>query len=93
MNSAHTPILRAILHDGKVWLSYRLGLADGITLLSRRDFEAEYSAIADDEPAPVVDARPKRDAHHPETRYYRAVLRYSADEIRKFSNEIVLTLP
>jgi hypothetical protein len=93
MNATCTPILIAILQDGKVWLSYRLGLADGITLLSRRGIEAEYSAIADDEPAPVVDARPKLDAHRPEIRYYRAVLRYSANEIRMFSNEIVLTLP
>ena len=93
MNPFSTQTLTAILHEGKVWLSYRLGLADGITLLSRRGSEVEFSAIAEDEPAPVVDDRPKLDPHHPETRRYRAILRYSSHECRQLSNEIVLTLP
>lgn len=93
MNSVRDPILEAILRDGNVWLSYQLGIADGITLFSRRGLEAEFTALADDEPAPVIDARAKLDPHLPETRHYRAILRYSADEIRRFSNEIVMTVP
>jgi hypothetical protein len=93
MNPVSTHILQAILHEGKVWLSYRIGIADGITLLSRRGLEAEFSALAEDEAPPVIDARPKLDPHRPETRHYRAILRYSSNEIRQLSNDIVLTLP
>lgn len=93
MNPLKVQILAAILRDGKVWLTYQMGLADGITVLSRRGAEPEFTALAEDEPGPVVDARPKLDPALPEIRRYRAILRYSADEIRRFSNEIVLTLP
>lgn len=85
-------ILKAVLCDGSVWLNYRLGIAEGITLLCRRFMEAEFSAIAEDEPAPVIDARPKLNPDRPETRCYRAILRY-ANGACMLSNEIVLTLP
>ena len=93
MNPYGAHILNAMLREGEVVLDYRIGVADGITLLSRRGVEEEFSALAEDEVSPVVDARPKLDPHQPETRYYRAILRYSSDEIRQLSNEIVLTLP
>ena len=93
MNPLSSHILTAILRENEVLLHYRLGAADGITLLSRRGPEAEFSAIAEDESPPVIDARPKLDPNQPETRRYRAVLRYSSNENRQFSNEIELTLP
>ncbi len=93
MNPLSSHILKAILHDDKVLLSYQLGAADGITLLSRRGPEVEFSALAEDEPPPVIDARPKLDPGQPETRRYRAILRYSSNENRQLSNEIVVTLP
>jgi hypothetical protein len=40
-----------------------------------------------------LDTRPKLDPQHPEKRHYRAILRYSANETRLLSNEVVLTLP
>ena len=93
MNPPRDPLLAACLRDGQVVLSYQLGMADGITLFCRRGGEREFLVLTDDEPAPVVDARPKLDSTRPEVRHYRAVLRYSADEIRRLSNEIILTLP
>ena len=93
MNALSSHVLTAILHDNKVLISYRLGLADGITLLSRRGREPEFSTIAEDESPPVLDARAKLDPDQSETRHYRAILHYSANEVRQFSNEIVLTLP
>lgn len=86
-------IIEARLRDGVVCVSFRLGLADGFTLLSRRGGEEDFSALAEDDPIPLIDARPKLDPLRPETRYYRAILRYSSNETRKSSNEIVLTLP
>ena len=93
MHPSGTQVLMATLFPDKVLLSYRIGMADGITLLSRRECEPEFSAIAEDDPSPVVDARPKLDPHCSETRYYRAVLRYSSSENRQLSNEVRLILP
>lgn len=93
MNPDNSHILKGALHGDNVLLSYHLGVADGITLLSRRGLEAEFSAFAEDESSPVIDARAKLDPDQPETRRYRAILRYSSDENRQLSNEIMLTLP
>jgi hypothetical protein len=91
LTTAH--ILSGILTDGTVLLNYRLGLADGITVLSRRGTEPDFAPLAEDEPAPVIDARPKLEAAGPEVRRYLAILRYSANEVRQLSNEIVLVVP
>ena len=93
MHPHSTPVLTATLLDDSVLLSFRLGMADGITLLSRRGPEPEFSPISEDDPSPVVDARPKLDPGQPETRFCRAVLRYSSSENRQISNEVRLTLP
>lgn len=93
MNPVNAHILNAILCEGQVLVHYRMGMADGITLLSRRGPEVEFSDLAEDEMSPVVDARPKLDPHQPETRHYRAILRYSSNENRQLSNEIMVTLP
>ena len=85
-------ILTARLFNGCVHLDFQIGAADGITLLCRRESEPEFSAIAEDDPSPVVDDRPRLDPDQPETRYYRAVLRYSSSENRQFSNEVRVTL-
>ena len=86
-------ILSAVVDNGRVVVSYKLGLADGITLYSRRDGEADFSPLAEDEPGPFIDDRPKLNPHAPETRRYRAVLLYSGEENRLMSNEVVLTVP
>ncbi|MFN0129110.1 MAG: hypothetical protein ACKV19_20760 [Verrucomicrobiales bacterium] len=86
-------ILSAAVDGGRVVVSYKLGLADGITLYSRRDGEADFSPLAEDEPGPFIDDRPKLNPHQPETRRYRAVLLYSGEENRLMSNEVELTLP
>ena len=91
--SSHPHILEAMLDDGKVRLNYHLGVADRIKVLSRRNGEAEFTAIAEDQPAPVIDARPKLDPHQPETRRYRAILSYGVNTMCQLSNEVVLTLP
>lgn len=93
MNPDSAHILKAALHGDGVLLSYHLGVADGITLLSRRGLEAEFSAFAEDEPPPVVDARPKLDPNQPEIRHYRAILSYRSNAMCQLSNEIVLILP
>jgi len=86
-------ILTAVVEGDRVVLSYKLGLADGITLYSRRDGEADYSPLAEDEPGPYIDDRPKLIPHQPEIRRYRAILLYSGEENRLMSNEVVLTVP
>ena len=93
MHPFSSRILSAVVEDGRVVVSYQLGLADGITLYSRRDGEADFFPLAEDEPGPVIDDRPKMIADQPETRRYRAVLLYSGEENRFLSNEVVLTLP
>jgi hypothetical protein len=93
MNTPGNSVLDAVIEDGKVVLSYRLGMAEGITIYSRRGSESDFSPLAEDEPGPVVDARPKLNPHAPETRRYRAVLLYSGEESRKLSNEIEITVP
>ncbi len=87
---AHT--LEANLCGGVVLLHYRLGVADSIRLLCRRGPEREYAMLAEDEPAPVTDCRPKLDPDRPETRYYRAILSY-ANSMCQFTNEIMVPLP
>jgi|GEM_PF-2207894 len=93
MHPFSSRILSAVIDNGRVVVSYQLGLADGITIYSRRDGEADFSPLAEDEPGPVIDDRPKIDPHQPETRRYRAVLLYSGEENRLMSNEVVLILP
>jgi hypothetical protein len=93
MNPLSSRILTAVVADGRVVVSYQLGLADGITLYSRRDGEADFSPLAEDEPGPFIDDRPKLDPHLPETRRYRAILLYSGEENRLLSNEVVLIVP
>jgi hypothetical protein len=93
MHPSATHVLSATLVDDQALLSFRLGLADGITLFSRRESEPDFSAFAEDDPSPVIDARPKLDPNRPETRCYRAVLRYSNSENRQLSDEVRLTLP
>jgi hypothetical protein len=86
-------VLTAVRLGTPILLSYQLGLAEGITLLSRRDSEAEFSTLAEDEPSPVIDDRPKLDPTRPETRFYRAILRYHGGETRELSEEVSFTLP
>lgn len=93
MHALSTRILSATLLDDSVLLSFQIGLADGITVFSRRGSEPDFSPIAEDDPSPIVDARSKLDPNQPETRVYRAVLRYSSSENRQLSKEISLTLP
>ena len=95
MNSLGNGVLNGAVEDGKVVLTYRLGLAEGITIYSRRGSEPDFSPLTEDEdePGPIVDARPKLNPHGPETRRYRAVLLYSGEESRKLSNEIELVVP
>lgn len=93
MHHLSMSILSAVVDGGRVVVNYKLGMADGITLYSRRDGETEFSPLAEDEPAPFIDDRPKLDPHQPEVRRYRAVLLYSGEENRLLSNEVVLTVP
>jgi hypothetical protein len=93
MNPFGLSILSAVVDDGRVVVHYKLGLADGITLYGRREGEAEYMPLAEDEPGPFIDDRPKLDPDRPEVRRYRAVLLYSGEENRLMSNEVVLTVP
>jgi len=84
-------VLTALRLGTPVLLSYQLGLAEGITLLSRRDSDA------DSPPSPrtnrAIDDRPKLDPTRPETRFYRAILRYHGGESRELSEEVSFTLP
>ena len=93
MHPLSTRILSAALDNGRVVVSYTLGMADGITLYSRRAGEPDFSPLSEDDPGPVIDDRPKLNPHQPETRRYRAVLLYSGEENRQMSNEVVLTVP
>jgi len=86
-------LLTAALHNGAVLLCFELGLADGFTLLSRRGREDEFTVLAEDEPGPVIDDRPNLDPSGPESRHYRAILRYSSGDLCRFSNEVELTVP
>ena len=95
MNTLGHSVLRGAVEDGKVVLHYQLGMAEGITIYSRRGSEADFSPLAEDEDevGPIVDARPNLNPQAPETRRYRAVLLYSGEESRKLSNEIELIVP
>ncbi len=86
-------VLSAAVENGRVVIRYQLGLAEGITLYSRRAAETEFTPLAEDEPGPFIDERPKLDPRAPEIRRYRAVLLYSGEENRLLSNEVVLTVP
>ena len=44
--------LTATLQGNAVLLSYGIGIADGVTILSRRESEPDFSPIAEDEPSP-----------------------------------------
>src|SRR5262245_38836105 len=82
----------AALVDNGVMLHYHPGLADGITILCRRDGEKGYATIAEDQPGPVVDARPKLDPLRPETRHYVAFLRYIHRDNTLITREVRVTL-
>lgn len=92
MHPSSARILTATLLGDKVLLGYTIGAADGIKLLTRRGTEIEFSAIAEDEPSPFIDGRPKLDLNHPETRIYRAILSYGSGK-SQLSAEIKLTMP
>ena len=51
-------ILSAVVENGRVVVSYKLGLADGITLYGRRAAEPDFSPLVEDEPGPFIDDRP-----------------------------------
>jgi hypothetical protein len=87
-----THTLEAVLCESGVLLHFRLGIAEGIRLLCRRGAECDYSVIAEDEPPPVTDARPKLDPDRPEVRHYRAVVIY-ANAMCQFSTEIAVLIP
>lgn len=86
-------VLTATLHDATVMLSFRLGIADGITVLCRRSSESEFLTVAEDDDSPVVDSRPKLSPDQPEIRLYRAVLHYDDGETLQLSNEIRVVVP
>ncbi len=93
MHALSSRILSAAVQNGRVVVSYHLGLAEGITLYGRRGGEPDFSELAEDQPAPFIDDRPKLKPNEPEERRYRAVLLYSGEESRLLSNEVVLTVP
>ncbi|MGI8603194.1 MAG: hypothetical protein ACR2OZ_09355 [Verrucomicrobiales bacterium] len=86
-------VLTVSLENNKVILTYQLGMADGITIYGRRGQEAEFYPLAEDDPAPFVDDRPKLNPDEPETRRYRAVLLYSDEENRQLSEEVTVVVP
>lgn len=93
MSSQGSRVLTATLQDHSVLLSFRLGIADGITLLCRRPSETDFLTVAEDEDGPVVDCRPKLDPDKPETRIYIAILYYDDGETLRLTNEVRITLP
>lgn len=86
-------VLTATLQEQGVLLSFRLGIADGITLLCRRTSEADFLTVAEDDDGPVVDARPKLRPDQPEIRVYLAILHYDDGETLRLTNEVRVTLP
>lgn len=86
-------VLSGRLVDGKVVLSFQMGMADGITIFGRRGNEPDFAPLWEDDPSPFVDDRPKLNPDQPELRRYRAVLTYSGEENRQMSNEVVVTVP
>ena len=93
MHAFSSRILSAAVQNGRVVVSYQLGMAEGITLYGRRGTEEEFSELAEDQPAPFIDDRPKLVPGQPEERHYRAMLVYDGEESRLLSNEVVLTVP
>ena len=85
--------LHAVLQNGAVWLCFEQGLADSVTLLSRRGPEPEFSVLMEDQSGVVIDNRPKLCPEGPEIRHYRVILRYSSWESCRFTNEVELTVP
>ncbi len=92
MHPADARTLTAALVDNTVVLHFRLDMADGITILCRRDGEKGFATIAEDEPGPVMDARPKLDPHRPEVRHYVAILRFIHQDNTVISSEAKITL-
>jgi hypothetical protein len=93
MHPLSTRVLTGRVEDGKVVLTYRLGMADGIAIYCRRDCEPEFTLLTEDDPGPFVDDRPKDKSEEPEIRHYRAILLYSGEENRQLSDELVLVVP
>jgi len=93
MSSHGSRVLMATLQEESVLLSFRLGIADGITLLCRRSSETDFLTVAEDEDSPVVDSRPKIEPDQPETRIYVAILYYDDGETLRLTNEVRITLP
>ena len=85
-------LLQASFLGERVVLRFKLGLADGIRIQSRRGEETEFSSIAEDEPSPVIDSRPKLDPREPEVRAYRAIVSYWTGT-SQLSEEVVCTVP
>lgn len=92
MHPSSSRVLTATLLRDRVLLSYRLGVAVGIKLLSRRGSETEFSTVAEDEASPVIDDRPKLDPDRPESRTYRAIVTFGSGE-SQLSDEIKFTVP
>ena len=92
MHPSSNRVLTATLFGEKVLLSYRIGIAVSIKLLSRRGGETAFSPVAEDEPSPILDDRPKLDPDRPETRIYRAIVAYGTGE-SQLSDEIKFTVP
>jgi hypothetical protein len=93
MHPLSTRVLTGRVEDGKVKLFYQLGMADSIAIYCRRHTEPDFTLLAEDEPGPFVDDRPKTKSGEPEIRHYRAILLYSDEENRQLSDELVLVVP
>ena len=87
MQPADTETLTADLVDNKVVLHFHPG-----TILCRRDGEQRYATLAEDEPGPVFDVRPKLDPRRPEIRHYVAFLRYIHRDDTLITKEVSVTL-
>lgn len=93
MNQLTNKVLSGAIVDGKVVLSFRAGMAEGVSIFSRRPGESDFSPLEDEAEGPVVDDRPNLEPGSPEERRYYAILLYSGDETRQKSNEVVVLVP
>ena len=93
MHQLANKVLSGDVVNGQVVLSFRAGMADLVSIYSRRPGESDFSPIEDEAEGLVIDDRPNLEPGTPEERRYYAILLYSGEENRQKSNEIVLVVP
>ena len=92
MHPSQSEILSLVFAGNQLSVFYRMGMAESLTLMSRRGSEVDFTIVSEDEESPFIDCRPKLNPLNPEMRHYRAILAYANGKCL-LSNEIWCCFP